>query len=149
MDSSRPNIKTRFLVPSDTHSHELDYSQCEIEVAIHCGDLTEESKFEEFRSAIKLLQSIKGTLKLVVAGNHNFSLDIPMFRRKVTEVRPPLDPEPVRKEYNEGIHHFTLANGASPKYCPGTGYVFDIANGVDVVIARGPPKGIMDMTYAG
>lgn len=136
--TSRPNIKTRFLVLSDTHGHEIppEYFECQADVAIHCGDLTTESKIEEFRSAINILRNIKAPLKLVIAGNHDFTLDIPMFQRKVAEVNPPLEPQLVKREYgdygeirklfdqagtsgivllDEGTHHFTLANGASLK----------------------------------
>ncbi|KAL4778127.1 Metallo-dependent phosphatase-like protein [Aspergillus varians] len=138
--TSHPEIKTRFLILSDTHGHEIpsEYSLQQADVAIHCGDLTTESKIKEFRSAIKLLQTIKAPLKLVIAGNHDFTLDIPMFQRKVADVNPPLDPQLVKREYgdygearelfnhpqtkqngivflDEGTHHFTLQNGASLK----------------------------------
>jgi predicted phosphodiesterase len=133
----RPDIRTRFLVISDTHGHPLpsDYAP-KADVAIHCGDLTTESKLHEFTSAIDLMKSVDAPLKLVIAGNHDFTLDIPMFRRKVEEVNPPLDPNLVRKEYGdygearslfneakesgitfleEGTYTFTLVNGASLK----------------------------------
>ncbi|KAL2837760.1 metallophosphoesterase domain-containing protein [Aspergillus pseudoustus] len=135
--TSRPDIKTRFLIISDTHGHELPSTYAEhADVAIHCGDLTTESKIEEIRSAIDLLKSIDAPLKLVIAGNHDFTMDIPMFQRKVREVNPPLDPELVRREYgdygevrglfdeaksdgiiflDEGPYTFSLSNGASLK----------------------------------
>ncbi|KAL3447183.1 Metallo-dependent phosphatase-like protein [Aspergillus insuetus] len=140
MDSqtSRPDIKTRFLVISDTHGYELpsNYYEKPADVAIHCGDLTTGSKIEEFRSAINLLKTIQAQLKLVIAGNHDFTMDIPVFQKKVAEVDPPLDPDLVRKEYGdfgevmglfdelkdsgivlltEGTHAFSLSNGASLK----------------------------------
>lgn len=104
------------------------------DVAIHCGDLTQESKLAEYRTAIKLLKDIDAPLKLVIAGNHDFTLDIPTFKQKISEALPPLDPGLARKEYgdygesrqlleqakdsgimflDEGTHHFTLNNGAS------------------------------------
>lgn len=62
----------------------------------------------------------------------------------------------------EGSHRFTLENGAilavyaSPytpslghwgfQYHPSQGHNFDIIEGVDLVITRGPPKDIMDYT---
>lgn len=52
------------------------------DVAIHCGDLTEESKLEEYRASIQLLKDIHAPLKLVIAGNHDFTMDIPAFRKK-------------------------------------------------------------------
>ncbi len=103
------------------------------DVAIHCGDLTEESKLEEYRTSIRLLKDICATLKLVIAGNHDFTIDVPAFRKKVADARPPLDPELVRKVYgndggarqifddaraagviflDEGSHQFILENCA-------------------------------------
>lgn len=118
------------------------------DVCIHAGDLTDESKLEEFHSAITLLRSINAPLKLVIAGNHDFTLDTPSFKTKLREVKPPLDPALVKKFYgeyeeakqrlldakeqygihllHEGTHDFVLENGgklriyASP-YTPSLG----------------------------
>ncbi|KAL4903386.1 Metallo-dependent phosphatase-like protein [Aspergillus multicolor] len=173
MENSYSDIKTRFLVISDTHGDSVpsEYSKYEADVAIHCGDLTDGAKIDEFKSVITLLQNINASLKLVIAGNHDFTMDIPIFRQKVAEVRPPLDPELVKREYDEGTHAFSLANGASLKayaspytpsfggdwgfgnwgfqYPPTTGHNFDVPNDVDIVITHGPPKGIMDTTGTG
>ena len=80
-----PSIKTSFLVLSDTHGHEIppDYLKQHADVVIHCGDLTTESKIDEFKSAIELLRNSKAPLKLVIPGNHDFTLDIPIFQRKI------------------------------------------------------------------
>ena len=181
-------VKTRFLILSDTHGMEYQPENKPIQhadVAIHCGDLTEESKLDEYRASLRLLQDINAPLKLVIAGNHDMTMDIPTFRKKVTDAKPPLDPDLVKKEYgdygaarqmfedaraadvnflDEGTHRFVLGNGAlltvyaSPytpslgdwafQYPPAQGHNFQIAQGVDVVMTHGPPKGIMDYTDA-
>lgn len=129
-------IKTRFLILSDTHGMEWrpeDKPLQHADVAIHCGDLTEESKLEEYRASVRLLKDISAPLKFVIAGNHDFTMDIPAFRKKVAEARPDLDTELVRQVYgddgdarqifedaraagiiflDEGSHQFTLENGA-------------------------------------
>ena len=129
-------VKTRFLILSDTHGMEfqsVDKPSQHTDVAIHCGDLTEESKLEEYKASIRLLKDIHASLKLVIAGNHDFTMDIPTFRKKIAHARPPLDPELVRKVYgeygdakhlfedaravgiiflDEGNHDFVLENGA-------------------------------------
>ncbi|KAJ6020721.1 hypothetical protein N7540_006225 [Penicillium herquei] len=132
-DNQRP-IKTRFLIISDTHGlDELSnkISDQSFDVAIHCGDMTTESKLAEYRSTIHLLNSINAPLKLIIAGNHDFTMDIPIFKKKVAEVRPALDPALVEKFYgyagetrsifdqekeltflDEGTHEFRLENGA-------------------------------------
>ncbi|KAI1468363.1 Metallo-dependent phosphatase [Daldinia caldariorum] len=129
-------IKTRFLILSDTHGENIPNIQhIPADIAIHCGDLTDESKIEEFKTTIKLLKSIDAPLKLVIAGNHDFTLDVPLFKNKIAE-NPDLQPEDVEKIYGgfgeihqlfedarsagvvflkEGIYHFELANGAKLK----------------------------------
>ena len=103
------------------------------DVAIHCGDLTEESKLDEFRSSLRLLKEISAPLKLVIAGNHDFTMDISIFKKKVADAKPSLDPDLVKKIYgdygeakrlfdeakdagiqflDEGNHQFLLNNGA-------------------------------------
>jgi len=82
-------IKTRFLVLSDTHGALLPEnrkSKEPVDVVIHCGNLTQESKLKEFRTATRLLKSIDAPLKLVIAGNHDFTLDTPTFRSKIEEI---------------------------------------------------------------
>jgi hypothetical protein len=136
--SNESNIKTRFLIISDTHGMEFtpmirptDHA----DVAIHCGDLTDKSKIEEFQTTIQLLKDIDAPLKLVIAGNHDFAMDVPVFKRKIAELeaRQSVEPELLRKTYGDygevrqlfeeakaagiifldkGIHRFNLENGA-------------------------------------
>ena len=143
-------VKTRFFILSDTHGIEIGRGERPshyADVAIHCGDLTEESKLEEYRATLRLLMDIQAPLKLVIAGNHDFTMDLPAFREKVAHAWPPLDLDLVRKVYgdygearqlfeearsagiiflDEGSHQFTLENGtilavyASP-YTPSLG----------------------------
>ncbi|KAI0806377.1 ser/Thr protein phosphatase family protein [Xylaria sp. FL0064] len=125
-------INTTFFIISDTHADDIQLNKdVSADVAIHCGDLTEESKIQEYRKSLQLLKDINAPLKLVIAGNHDFTLDLPAFRANVAEAVPALEPELVKKEYggygearqlidetpgitflDEGTHHFVLANGA-------------------------------------
>ncbi|KAI1657006.1 Metallo-dependent phosphatase [Daldinia decipiens] len=126
-------IQTRFLILSDTHGENVSNIQhIGADVAIHCGDLTEESKIDEFKTTLQLLRSINAPLKLVIAGNHDFTTDIPLFKNKVAS-NPDLQPEEVKRFYGgfgeihqlfedaksdgvvfleEGTHRFELGNGA-------------------------------------
>ncbi|KAB8259052.1 Metallo-dependent phosphatase-like protein [Aspergillus pseudonomiae] len=132
-------IRTRFLVISDTHSRDSIPSSNEpADVAIHCGDLTMGSKLHEFKAAINLIKQINAPLKLVIAGNHDFTLDPLAFQNKIHEAQrlQDIDPLLIEKEYgycgqvrelfdhvdvkksgirllDEGTHYFTLNNGAS------------------------------------
>ncbi|OIW33213.1 Metallo-dependent phosphatase [Coniochaeta ligniaria NRRL 30616] len=74
------DIKTRFLIISDTHAEDFFIPDLPVDVAIHCGDLTEGSKMDEFRQSLDLLKGINAPLKLVIAGNHDFTLDHAMFK---------------------------------------------------------------------
>ncbi|KAF9888462.1 hypothetical protein FE257_008569 [Aspergillus nanangensis] len=135
---SQPTIKTRFLVISDTHSRSsLPASNERADMAIHWGDLTRESKLDEFKGAIDLLKQINAPLKLVIAGNHDFTLDRFAFQNKIREAQrlQDIDPILIEKEYgycgqarelfddvevkdngiqflDEGTYRFPLQNGA-------------------------------------
>lgn len=88
---------------SDSHGHQpLSGPLTEnIDVAIHCGDLTDESKIEEFQKTLQYLQDLKADLKLVIAGNHDFTMDVPAFEKLVANAKQPLEPELVRKTYGD------------------------------------------------
>ncbi|KAG9516042.1 metallophosphoesterase domain-containing protein, partial [Aureobasidium melanogenum] len=89
-----PQARIRFFVISDTHGEDLARRPTEpVDVVIHCGDLTQESKLSEYRQAIKLLKSINAPVKLVIAGNHDFTLDDTLYRQKLTEAHLPLPQE--------------------------------------------------------
>lgn len=129
-------ITTKILILSDTHGDSLQHPPPKADVAIHCGDLTEESKLHEFRAAITLLKSLDAPLKLVIAGNHDFTLDSSMFRESLQQIRTSIDDDAliertygkigsaralleaddVRKAgvvyLTEGSHRFALENGA-------------------------------------
>ncbi|CAG9974946.1 unnamed protein product [Clonostachys byssicola] len=140
------DIKTRFLIISDTHGEGLptdfkpDFSA---DVLIHCGDLTDQSKLHEFESTLKLISNIKASLKLVVPGNHDFTLDRQAYTTLLQDTD--LEPRLVEETYGnygkvgdlfaaypdirlltEGTHEFHLGNGArllvySSPYTPSEG----------------------------
>ncbi|KAJ5757981.1 uncharacterized protein N7511_006675 [Penicillium nucicola] len=75
----------------------------------------------KYKAPIRLLQAIKTPLKLDITGNHDFTMDVPVFDKKVAEAQ---SPESERVE-RVGI------------------------NTVDVVMTHEPPRGIMDYTHSG
>ncbi|KAL8839086.1 MAG: hypothetical protein Q9170_001868 [Blastenia crenularia] len=171
MEATIPSkaVRTRFLIISDTHGIEFPLENkplSHVDIAIHCGDLTEESKLEEYRASVRLLNDIDAPLKLVIAGNHDFTMDIPMFKKKLADVVPPLDPDLVGKVYggygearrifeeakaagiiflDEGTHQFTLKNGAllivyASPFTPSLGdwgFQYRPDEGHDFLIAKG------------
>jgi predicted phosphohydrolase len=131
------HIKSRILIISDTHGDDLIHKPTGVfNVAIRCGDLTEESKLEEFRTSLNMMLAIQAPLKLVIAGNHDFSMDTPVFKNKLADNITAEDASIVKSTYgdfgearamfeteatkaagvvflDEGNHTFHLANGAS------------------------------------
>ncbi|KKY20817.1 putative metallophosphoesterase domain-containing [Phaeomoniella chlamydospora] len=159
-------IPTRILIISDTHGMGFTPYSGSCDVAIHCGDLTDGSKLEEFKTTIRILETIDAPLKLIIAGNHDFTLDIPAFKKKVAESSTDLEPELVAREYgtygeveelfkkarsagiqllDEGTHYFSLENGAKLKvyaspYTPSLGdwgFQYNPNNGHDFSIEEG------------
>ena len=162
-------IRTRLLILSDTHGEDFGPEEKTLQradVALHCGDLTDGSKLEEFRTALNMLKSIDAPLKLAIAGNHDFSMDASAFKEKVADAVPPLDPALVSKEYGvpgqvkqmfedakdagivlleEGTHCFTLENGAlltvyASPYTPALGawgFQYHPNKGHDFAIGQG------------
>jgi hypothetical protein len=149
----------------------------EADVVIHCGDLTKRTTVPEFENTFSVLRSIKAPLKLAIAGNHDTALDDDYWINEFGGPKETLDKVKriVReaekdgvKYLTEGVHEFTLANGASLKVyaSPWTpayggwafqyndGHDFNIPPGMDVALTHGPPQGIRDFagmtgTHAG
>ncbi|KAK3375852.1 hypothetical protein B0T24DRAFT_617166, partial [Lasiosphaeria ovina] len=161
-------VKTTFLLLSDTYAKNgVAVPDLPVDVAIHYGDLTDGSKIHEFETTLTLLRSIEAPLKIVIAGNHNFTLDKPVYREKADTTRRlfSIIPELMRKEYgnpgniyrlisqepegihflNKGTYYFRLSNSTdltiyiSP-FTPSIEADWGFYK-VDVVITYGPPKG--------
>ena len=131
------SIRTRIVIVSDTHGDDLIHKPAgTYDVAIHCGDLTEESKLDEFRVSLDLMLAVKAPLKLVIAGNHDFSMDTPVLANKLADNMTAEDTDLVKRTYgdfgearamfvtdatraagliflDEGNYNFKLANSAS------------------------------------
>ena len=139
-----PSVKTRFLIMSDTHGQDflpIRQPQQHVDVAIHCGDLTEGSKLDEFRSTINLLKAINAPLKLVIAGNHDFTLDTPTFKQKVLHAGQPLEVEEVRKaygDYGEARRLFTEAEKDGIHFLEEGTYQFVLASGAMLKVFASP-----------
>ncbi|KAI4929266.1 uncharacterized protein J4E92_004930 [Alternaria infectoria] len=65
----------RFLILSDTHGAELPENLPPCDVLLHCGDLTEDGTPDSISAALQTLGKVEAKLKLVIAGNHDISLD--------------------------------------------------------------------------
>ncbi|RYN26851.1 hypothetical protein AA0113_g7354 [Alternaria arborescens] len=140
--STKPgHVRTRFLVISDTHSiapadnignNDASFRPPlpKADVLLHCGDLTMIGLLEEYEKTLDMLESINADLKLVIAGNHDITLDEEYYARKGENMhrgRHDKDlPAKARDMWTgerakragvtyleEGTHTFQLPNGAN------------------------------------
>lgn len=136
-------IKTSFLIISDTHSAEL-FPSDDIEhayrsplpradVLFHAGDLTNFGYINEYEAMAKMIAAADAELKIVIAGNHDVTLDVDYyeltgrkrFHRNISEdldaVRDIWSGEEAKKAgivyLEEGIRTFMLRNGAKFTVC--------------------------------
>lgn len=137
----KQQVKTRFLILSDTHSATPSPDAYDsnaafrvplprADVLLHCGDLTMVGHLFEYEKTLGMLESAEAGLKLVIAGNHDISLDGEYYERKGAWMHRHggHDPDLPRKAremwlgeraqragvtyLEEGTHSFTLENGA-------------------------------------
>jgi Icc-related predicted phosphoesterase len=129
-------ISTRFLILSDTHNYELPTKPSQFgpkfmlpvpktDVLIHCGDLTNKGGLKSYERCLKLLGAIDADLKLVIAGNHDLSLDAAYWashrkrwddadeHQKAMQIMKGKEAREAGIRYlEEGMHEFVLKNGA-------------------------------------
>ncbi|KAN0090581.1 Metallo-dependent phosphatase-like protein [Hyaloscypha variabilis] len=71
-------IITKILILSDTHGHDSLPSRLpsspNLDLAIHCGDLSQHGSLSDYHATLALLSSLPAPLKLVIPGNHDLSL---------------------------------------------------------------------------
>ncbi|KAH8590105.1 ser/Thr protein phosphatase family protein-like protein [Bisporella sp. PMI_857] len=137
---SSNTIPTRVMVISDTHEHSLDGTTMpQVDILIHTGDLTNFGELNSLRESVKMMGTIEAELKLVIAGNHDISLDKICRVENMSEeeyseyheaafeiMTGPLAKEAGVTYLEEGTHTFTLNNSAkftvyASPYTPGSG----------------------------
>ncbi|GFF33102.1 metallophosphoesterase domain-containing protein 1 [Aspergillus lentulus] len=156
-------IKTRLLLISDTHNtppyppptpHPYRHPLPIAHILIHSGDLTTIGSYKEHTTALAVLKAHPAELKLIIAGNHDITLDeeyyaaLPATSFKTRSGRE--DPAAIKQLYcgpeaydagirylDEGLYCFTLSTGAkvrvfaspyTPEFC---GWAFAYPRGRD------------------
>ena len=90
-------IPTRFLLISDTHCippapSVLNYSPAKspyrdplptADVLLHCGDISNEGNLSEYAPVLAALKVADAEIKIVIAGNHDLTLDEKYTRKRV------------------------------------------------------------------
>ena len=79
MTSSPPTVSTRILFLSDTHGALPPLPASDL--VIHTGDLTNNGRQTQLLSQMRHLASSPAALKLVIAGNHDITLDRAYYAR--------------------------------------------------------------------
>ncbi|GFF29606.1 metallophosphoesterase domain-containing protein 1 [Aspergillus udagawae] len=156
-------IKTRLLLISDTHAkpphlppspHPYRHPLPKANILIHAGDLTTIGSTTEHKTTLSVLKVADAELKLVIAGNHDITLDeeyyaaLPATSFRTRAGRD--DVSAIKQLYcsdeahaagirylEEGMHTFTLSTGATlsvyaspytPAFC---GWAFAYPRGRD------------------
>ncbi|KAK3369623.1 Ser/Thr protein phosphatase family protein [Lasiosphaeria ovina] len=138
-------MATTFLIVSDTHDDAFPDPATlpsKVDVVLHCGDLTMIGGLRNYKKAIANIKAIDAELRLVIAGNHDVSLDPKWWQNNLIEEED--DPEEPAQALalfaaekgnglhllEEGTHKFTLSDGraftvyASPYTPEFNGYAF-------------------------
>ncbi|KAF9741468.1 hypothetical protein PMIN02_009697 [Paraphaeosphaeria minitans] len=79
MPTAAPIRKTRIVCISDTHNQTPKLPQGD--VLIHAGDLTKQGSRRELEKAARWLEAADFEAKIVIAGNHDMTLDAPFFEK--------------------------------------------------------------------
>lgn len=139
------SIKTRILVISDTHGDDLIHKPITgaYDIAIHCGDLTEESKLDEFKSSLDTMLGIQAPLKLVIAGNHDFSMDVPVLKSKLADNTTAEDADLVKRTYGSfgearALFETDAAQAAGLRFLDEGNYTFNLENGASLSVYASP-----------
>lgn len=77
------------MIISDTYGATSLPNQAElpkVDILLHCGDLTIRGRLSEYEATLSMLSSINAELKLVIAGNHDITLDVEYWRSRGPEI---------------------------------------------------------------
>ncbi|KAF2805134.1 Metallo-dependent phosphatase [Mytilinidion resinicola] len=89
----RPQMrKTRFVCISDTHNQTPKLPRGD--VLIHAGDLTNQGSLSELQKTVAWLEKADFEAKIIIAGNHDITLDAPFYDAHGTSWRFPSPQDP-------------------------------------------------------
>jgi Icc-related predicted phosphoesterase len=130
-----PNtVSTRVMVISDTHEHSFDGATMPVvDVIIHTGDLTNFGELDALKESVKMMGTIEAELKLVIAGNHDISLDNICRVENMSE-------EEYSKYHEDALEIMTgsLAKEAGVTYLVEGIYSFSLKNGAKFTVYASP-----------
>jgi len=114
------------LFPASDTTHAFREPLPKADVLLHCGDLTMVGGLDEYRRTLRMLSKVDAELKLVIAGNHDLSLDKDYWENSRNRHDDPDDHDKAVEIWKgdaakkagvtyleEGTHTFTLKSGVS------------------------------------
>lgn len=164
----------RFVCISDTHGRHRNVRVPSGDVLVHCGDFTHRGTHDEIRDFNDWLGTLPHRHKIVIAGNHDLSMDAVEYRTHwATTWRHAEFHDPARSHalltnctYIENrsvvIDGVKIFGSPMTPPIPGRVMAFNVARGfaaqqqwskipsdVDVLLTHGPPNGILDKVVTG
>ncbi len=146
----------KVLFISDTHGFHKDLKiPADLDMIIHGGDWTNSknpvTNYGEAKGFLEWYDSLKVTHKILIAGNHDTSIEAGILR-----------PDEIQKNGIVYLEHgyttiddkVIFGSPYTPEFC---GWAFNIrrdrlhqywealTTGIDLLVTHGPPKGIMDI----
>ena len=173
MTATLTRRKTRIVCISDTHNQTPKLPAGD--VLIHAGDLTNQGSYSELKRTMQWLEKTNFEVKIIIAGNHEITLDQPFFKEHEGKWKwpEPQDTAECRRLVVEahGVTYLehdaitvSLKSGVQFKvfgspFSPGRrGWAFQyqdseaesvwsqIPQDADIVVTHAPPKGHCDFT---
>ena len=137
-DVSAKTITTRILIISDTHNKipaaarnvEVPYRNPlpRADIILHAGDISMSGKVSEYEGIIDFLAAADAELKIIIAGNHDITLDRAYYKKwgrfkhpwrleNMDDAMETMTGEAARKAgivyLGEGVNSFTISSGAT------------------------------------
>lgn len=115
------------MVISDPHEYSFDgVTMPQVDILLHTGDLTNIGAVAALRESVRMMGTIEAELKLVIAGNHDISLDATpridnmsgdeyaIYHKEALDIMTgPLAKDAGITYLEEGNYTFILSNGAT------------------------------------
>lgn len=149
--STKPTVKTRVFMISDTHqgfNGDETYSTDgafrppfpQADILLCSGDLTMTGQIDEYRGSLAMLKAMPAELKLVIAGNHDLSLHR-QYYLGTTSMSPRLlddNYDPKKADIAEEIWTGKEAKDAGVTYLTEGLHTFTLSNGAHFTIYTSP-----------
>ena len=159
--------KLKCCFVSDTHNKHDDIDpnsfDNDIDILIHCGDLTRKGDPEDVESFAKWYRKIPAKKKFVIAGNHDFCFETTKGLESNREyiinmLQNKSGAKYLQDESAEAFGVKLYGSPWQPEFSswafnkPRNGYSLrakwrEIPDDTDILITHGPPHGILDTTY--